>query len=91
MASYSNSATVIREDGMEFPVTANLRAFKSGLRSDWSGRLSATPAALEGLLNTQGGRLRLADGTEAPVHFTDTSTVAVFGYLDVTGEGEPPF
>jgi len=81
MATYNRPATVIRDDGTEFPVTANLTSSIGGLRPDWGGRLSATPTELKGLLNEDQARLRLENGNEATIHLADTSTAAVFGYL----------
>jgi hypothetical protein len=91
MATYNRLATVIRADGTEFPVTANLTSFTGGLRPDWGGRLSATPTELKGLLNEDQARLRLENGNEATIHLADTSTAAVFGYLAITSEGDAPF
>jgi hypothetical protein len=91
MGTYNRPATVIRADGTEFPVTANLTSFLGGLRPDWGGRLSATPASLKGLLNENQARLRLEDGKEATIRLSDTSTAAVFGYLAITNEGDAPF
>ena len=91
MATYNRLATVIRADGTEFPVTANLTSFTSGLRPDWGGTLNATPTELKGLLNEAQARLRLDTGNEAIIHLTDMSTAAVFGYLAITSEGEAPF
>lgn len=91
MATYNRPATLIRADGMEFPVTANLTSFMGGLRPDWGGRLSATPTELKGLLNEDQARLRLENGNEATIHLADTSTAAVFGYLAITSEGDAPF
>ena len=91
MATYNRPATVIRADGTEFPVTANLTSFVGGLRPDWGGRLSAAPAELKGLLNVGQARLRLENGNEATIRLADTSTAAVFGYLAITSEGDAPF
>jgi hypothetical protein len=91
MATYNRPATVIRADGTEFPVTANLTSFTGGLRPDWGGRLSATPTELKGLLNENQAQLRLENGNEAIIHLADTSTAAVFGYLAITSEGHAPF
>jgi hypothetical protein len=91
MATYNRPATVIRADGTQFPVTANLTSFAHGIRPDWGGTLNATPTELKGLLNESVARIRLDDGTEAAIHLTDTSTAAVFGYLAITSEGEAPF
>jgi hypothetical protein len=91
MATYNRPATVIRADGTEFPVTANLTSFTNGLRPGWGGTLNATPAELKGLLNGHRARLRLETGYEAIIHLADTSTAAVFGYLAITSEGDVPF
>jgi hypothetical protein len=91
MATYNRPATVIRDDGTEFPVTANLTSFIAGLRPDWGGKLSATPTELKGLLNENQARLRLENGNEATIHLPDTSTAAIFGYLAITSEGHAPF
>ncbi len=91
MATYNRPATVIRADGAEFPVTADLTSFPAGARPDWGGRLTAAPDGLKGLLDEDRARLRLENGNEAVIHFTDTSAAAVFGYLAITTEGEAPF
>ena len=91
MATYNRPATVIRADGVEFPVTADLTSFMGGLRPDWGGRLTATPEGLKGLLNGGQALLRLENGNEAVIHLTDTSAAAVFGYVAISSEGEAPF
>lgn len=91
MATYNRPATVIRADGTEFPATSNLTSFSGGLRPDWSGRLSAAPTELKGLLNEDQARLRLENGNEATIHLADTSTATVFDYLAITSEGNAPF
>ncbi len=91
MATYNRPATVIRADGTQFHVTANLTSFAHGIHPDWGGTLNASPTELKGLLNESEARLRLDNGAESVIYLTDTSTAAVFGYLAITSKEDAPF
>lgn len=89
--TYSDPAILIREDGSEIPVTANLRNMMNGLHTDWDGVLSAAPQHLVVLANETNGRLRLNDGREGAFVCLDPSTWITAGRANIYGNGDAPF
>jgi hypothetical protein len=88
---YNGPAHLIRDDGSEIPVTANLRAFTGGPRTGWSGVLTAAPQHHVVLANTDHGRLRLKDGGDESFVCIDPSTWVTAGQTEIHGNNEAPF
>ncbi len=90
--TYSGTATLIREDGSEIAVTAELRTSANGLRTDWGGTIAAAPQHRVVLANETSGRLRLKDGREGAFARPEPSTWVTEGRARVQGsDGEVPF
>jgi hypothetical protein len=91
MSGYNGPAVIITEDDTEVLVTANLRRYRAGLRTDWSGTLAPSADALRQLANLTKGRLRLPDGNEADFLRPDTSHWVTSKRLAIIGQDEAPF
>lgn len=91
MTTYRGKALLICEDGTEIPVTVSLSSYRTGLRTDWGGTVTAAPDDLRKMLNPAKGRLRLPDGTEAEFLRPDTSDWVGTDRLSISGQAEPPF
>jgi hypothetical protein len=76
---------------MEVPVTANLRRYRTGLRTDWGGTLTPSSCGLQQLANLTEGRLRFPAGTEADFLRPDTSDWVMRRQLAILGQNDPPF
>jgi hypothetical protein len=91
MNTYSREALVIREDGTEISVTADLASYRNGLRTDWGGTLIVAPDGLQEMVNFTEGRIRFPDGQEAAFLRPDISDGAHTNRVSIIGQDEAPF
>jgi hypothetical protein len=91
MNTYNGHAVIVTEDHAEVAVTAALRRYLNGLRTDWSGTLTPGTEGLRKFANLTEGRVRLPNGREASFLRPDTSDWVTTKRLTIIGQGDAPF
>jgi len=91
MNTYNGKVLIVREDGTEISVTADLSIYHDGLRTGWNGTLTAAPDGLQEVANLAEGRLRFPDGQEAQFLRPDISDWVGTNQLSIIGQDEAPF